>query len=72
MECKVVDIQELLGETRVIGEVVNMSVEESVLDDKGNIDMDKMEVISFDSSSSSYRLLGQKVGNAFKDGAKLK
>ena len=27
------DIQELLGETRVIGEVVNMSVEESVLDD---------------------------------------
>ena len=36
------------------------------------IDMDKMEVISFDSSSSSYRLLGQKVGNAFKDGAKLK
>lgn len=72
LECKVVDIQELLGETRVIGEVVNMSVEESVLDDKGNIDMDKMEVISFDSSSSSYRLLGQKVGNAFKDGAKLK
>ena len=72
MECKVVDIQELLGETRVIGEVVNMSVEESVLDDKGNIDMDKMEVISFDSSSSSYRLLGQKVGNSFKDGAKLK
>lgn len=72
LECKVVDIQELLGETRVIGEVVNMSVEEYVLDDKGNIDMDKMEVISFDSSSSSYRLLGQKVGNAFKDGAKLK
>lgn len=34
------------------------------------IDMDKMEVISFD--SSSYRLLGQKVGNSFKDGAKLK
>ena len=49
-----------------------MSVEEYVLDDKGNIDMDKMEVISFDSSSSSYRLLGQKVGNSFKDGAKLK
>lgn len=72
LECKVVDIQELLGETRVVGEVVNMSVDESVLDDKGNIDMDKMEVISFDSSSSSYRLLGQKVGNAFKDGAKLK
>ena len=33
LECKVVDIQELLGETRVIGEVVNMSVEESFLDD---------------------------------------
>ena len=72
LECRVVDIQELLGETRVVGEVVNMSADESILDESGNIDIDKMEPIAFDSATASYRVLGGKVGNAFKDGAKLK
>ena len=72
LECKVVDIQELFGETRIVGEVVNMSADESILDQTGNIDIDKMEPIAFDSASASYRVLGGIVGNAFKDGAQLK
>lgn len=72
LECKVIDIQELLGETRVVGEVVNMSADETILDQDGNIDIDKMEPIAFDSASTSYRVLGEIVGNAFKDGAQLK
>ena len=72
LECKVIDIQELLGETRIVGEVVNMSVDESILDQDGNINIDAMEPISFDSVSASYRVIGGKVGNAFKDGAQLK
>lgn len=72
LECKVIDIQELLGETRIVGEVVNMSADETILDQNGNIDIDKMEPIAFDSTSASYRVLGSIVGNAFKDGAQLK
>lgn len=72
LECKVVDIQELLGETRIVGEVVNMSADESILNEEGNIDIDKLEPISFDSTTASYRVLGGIVGNAFKDGAVLK
>ena len=72
LECKVIDIQELLGETRIVGEVVNMSADETILDQNGNIDIDKMEPIAFDLTSASYRVLGSIVGNAFKDGAQLK
>ena len=32
----------------------------------------KSELITFDSITNSYRILGEKVGQAFKDGAKIK
>lgn len=31
-----------------------------------------MEIITFDMISDTYRVLGEVVGNAFKDGLKLK
>ena len=36
------------------------------------IDPDKLRPITFDPIHNAYRVLGEKVGNAFKDGAKLK
>ncbi len=72
LECRVVDMQELLGEIRVVGEVVNMSADESILDENGNLDMEKMEPIALDSSSLSYRIIGEKVGKAYGDGVKLR
>ncbi|AWK51038.1 flavin oxidoreductase [Clostridium beijerinckii] len=72
LECKVVSMNEELGELRVVGEVVNMSADESIIDENDNIDFDKLQPLSFDSATGSYRVLGEKVGNAFKDGAVLK
>lgn len=40
--------------------------------DYGKIDVDKMEIITFDMVSNTDRVLGEVVGNAFKDGLKLK
>ena len=37
-----------------------------------NIDVDKMEIITFDMVSNTSRVLGDVVGHAFKDGLKLK
>ena len=51
---------------------VNISADESVLGDDGKIDPDKLQPITFDPIHSAYRKLGEKVGNAFQDGAKLK
>ncbi len=54
------------------GEVVGMAVDEEVLDETGRIDLQKAGVISFDSSTNSYRLIGDKVADAFKAGLVVK
>ena len=56
----------------LIGKIVNCSIDDKYLDEKGNIDVDKMEIITFDMISNTYRVLGGVVGNAFKDGRNLK
>lgn len=55
----------------LFGEVVNISAEESVLGDDGNIDLTKLRPIIFDGIHCAYHVIGEKVGDAFSDGAKL-
>lgn len=57
---------------RLVGEIVNVSADESVLDAEGKIDPDKLQPIIFDPIHNAYRKLGEKVGNAFHDGASRK
>lgn len=71
LECKVIEMQEALDEMHVISEVVNMLADESILDAQGKVDFGELQPISFDSVSRSYRVLGEIVGKAFKDGIKL-
>ena len=68
LECKVDSFED--GE--LIGTIVNCSIDEDYLDENRNIDVDKMEIITFDMLSNTYRVLGEVVGKAFKDGLKLK
>lgn len=68
LECKVVEMQEALGEMHVVGEVINVQADDSILDTQGKVDFGKLQPISFDSVSRSYRVLGEIVGKAFKDG----
>lgn len=70
VECRLISYDPESG--RLVGEIVNVSADESVLDSAGNIDPDKLQPILFDPIHSAYRKLGEKVGNAFQDGAKLK
>ena len=70
LECK---LKSYDAETEVmVGEIVNVAAEERILDDKGNIDPIKLQPITFDSVNSAYLKIGEKVGNAFKDGLELK
>ena len=57
---------------RLVGEIVNVSVDESVLTSDGKVDVDKLAPIVFDPVNSAYYKLGEKVGNAFQDGMRLK
>ena len=57
---------------RLVGEIVNVSVDERVLDKNGNVDVAKAAPITFDPFNNAYIRLGEKVGDAFKAGAALK
>ncbi len=69
LECKVVTFDENEnGGARVVGEIVNMSADESILDEKGNIDLSKLQPVIFDSAKNEYRVVGEKIGNAWGAG----
>lgn len=65
-------MQEVLGEMHVVGEVVNVLADDTVLDEHGKVDLDRLQPISYDSTSHFYRMLGKIVGEAFRDGTKIK
>ena len=70
MECKLVSYD---TETELcIGEVVNVSVDDGILDEKGKIDLTKFKPICYDCDGHGYYTLGERVGSAFSDGLKLK
>ena len=69
IECKLLKFNE---DGICIGEIVNVSADEAVLDADGKIDPKKLEPITYDSVHHTYIKLGEKVGNAFSDGKRLK
>ena len=70
MECELISYDP--AACRLIGRIVNVSADESVLNDKGMVDPAKLRPITFDPMNNAYLELGGKVGNAFSDGVKLK
>lgn len=73
LECKLHSIEETdTDEIRVVGEVVNMSADERILDENGRIDLGLLRPIMFDSAALTYRAIGDVVGNAFQCGKELK
>ena len=69
LECELIKINE---DGIVIGEIVNVCADESVLGPDGKIDMAKFKPISYEPVHHTYVVMGQKVGNAFSDGKNIK
>ncbi len=69
LECRLLKVTE---DGNIIGEIVNISADESILGEDGLIDVAKLKPISFDPIHNDYLVLGEKVGNAFEDGNALK
>lgn len=70
IECKVKSYNADTG--ILLGEIVNVSVDESVLDENGKVDPAKVRPICFDPFNNLYHVLGECVANAFAEGRKLK
>ncbi len=67
LECKVKSFENGI----LIGEIVNVSADENVVTD-GKIDPKKLKPIAFDPCNNAYLAMGDKVGDAFNVGMKLK
>ncbi len=57
---------------RLVGKIVNVSADESVLGENGKVDPQKLRPITYDPMNHRYLVLGEAVGRAFQDGAALK
>ena len=67
LECEFIEY----GECGVVGKVVRVSAREDVMDGD-NVDINKVSAIAFDPYTHGYYKVGDRVGEAFKDGLKLK
>lgn len=69
VECKLIKFNE---DGICIGQIVNVSADESILDENGKIDAKRLDPIIYDGVTHAYWGLGNKVGQAFSAGKKLK
>ena len=71
MECEFIEYQDDKYGCGVIGKVVNVTADESVMNGD-NVDISLVDAISFDPYTHGYYRVTERVGNAFKDGLQLK
>lgn len=69
LECKLIKFNE---DGICIGEIVNVSADQRVLDEDGKVDAGKLNPILYDSVTHAYWNFGEKVGRAFSDGKKIR
>ena len=69
LECRLIKI---VDEELYLAEIINVNADESILDENGNVSLDKFIPISYDPSTHGYYKVEGRVGNAFSDGNKLK
>lgn len=72
LECELLSLDGQMGDGgTLIGQIVNVSVDESVLTN-GKIDIKKLEPIAFDGESAKYNVIGEEIADAFRVGLKLR
>ena len=71
IECEFIEYQSDATGLGVIGKVLQISVEDAHMKD-GKVDVESLNAIAFDPYTHGYYLVSRRVGEAFKDGLKLK
>ena len=71
LECEFLEYQDVDYGVGVIGKVVRITADEGVMDGE-RVDMTKVDAIAFDPYTHGYYRVAERVGEAFKDGLKLK
>ena len=71
MECELAEIVTTEHFHSVIGKIVNVKADESVLDENGKINPQKLNALIFDQFQNGYYVSGDKAGVAWSSGKEL-
>ncbi len=71
LECELAEIVETENLHAIVGKIVNVSADESVLSENGKIDPKKLNALIFDQFQSGYYTIGEQVGKAWNAGKDL-
>ena len=73
LECRILrKIDETKDGYNLIAEIVNILIDEAYLAEDGKPDVEKMQLISYEPVHHGYLVMGERIGNAFADGKRLK
>ena len=71
MECELAEVVETETFYCIVGRIVNTAAEESVLDEKGKVDVTRLNTLMFDTFRHGYYTTGEQAGQAWNAGAGL-
>lgn len=72
LECRLKSTIELGSHTMFVGEIVEVKIDSSCLDKKGDIDVRKMDPLLFIPGTREYYAVGEFIGKAFAVGSGIK
>lgn len=72
LECEIVHTVTIGSHMQVTGEVKRIIAEESVLNEKGRVVLEKLQPIIYDEEEGIYLSVGDKISDAFRTGIALK
>lgn len=71
MKCELLEFVDTEHISGIVGKIVNVKAEESVLSENGKVDPKKLQALMFDQFQSGYYSTGERVATAWKAGAGL-
>lgn len=72
LECEVIHTVTVGSHMQVTGEVKRIIADESILNERGRVVLEKLQPIIYDEEARRYLSVGEKVADAFRSGIELK
>ena len=71
MECELLEIVQTEHLHAVVGRILNTSADEKVLNEKGKVEISKLNALIFDQFQAGYYVTGERAGQAWGEGRVL-
>ena len=71
MECELAEVIDTENMYAIVGKIVDTKAEESILDEKDKVEVEKLQALIFDQFKHGYYVSGEKAGKAWNAGKDL-